>query len=184
LPFPLNKLAGLLDLEQVEKVEWDEHSPHHASVRMRGAPEDEPKKLVIDPEGLAEDKLRRREFAAAQEAALIARGFSKEPALRVMRAAGPGLAVAAVDWAARAVEGHEWGSPHYDMALILLEGALSRTPGGCDRTAGAFHAAGLPEIEWGESFTRWNAANFGRFLSGARSALLSGVFGRRRAKAA
>jgi hypothetical protein len=170
LPFPLNKISTLINLETVEEIDWSEVEHNHAFVKLKGV--DEPQKIVIDQKGLRAEKEARQQFACDQERILIAAGFEKESAKRILSAAGPALAVPAAAWAKKIVEGHEWGSPRYDMALTLLQGALSRAPGGCDRIRALIEAAGLPPVEW-KSHSTWSAANLNRFLKGAQSALLS-----------
>lgn len=118
----------------------------------------------------------RRAFARQVHEKLVGMGFSARRAARIMRAAGPGRAVEAVEWARYALhkiasavdpaesscgEEDEWAQ--FERAMrpfraardaldMLCQGSGGRHGFGRDRTAAALRVLGLPAVD------RWTLA--------------------------
>jgi hypothetical protein len=119
----------------------------------------------FDPE--AQKKKEGREFARAQVDKIIAMGFPKGRAVAIMKAAGPGRAVEAAEWAIKAYS----VIPNADAFDVVL-GNISGTNGfGKDRVLSVLSVLGFPvPAEESASSRRVFAV-----LAGARVAIDNGL---------
>lgn len=110
-------------------------------------------------------KAERKAFARTQINKLVEMGFSRGRAVNIMKAAGPGRCVDAVEWAQYALD--TIGS--VDALDCLLSGAGGTNSFGKDRMEGALRAFGLEPPNVSSS-----GALFA-ILRGAHAALLAGL---------
>jgi hypothetical protein len=153
---------------------WKEERPASAYSRRILSCE-----VVIDPAALRAEVEGRRQFAREQRAHLIALGFSEGAANRIIRAGGPGCAVAAARWAVdwldrltEEAENHDLRYAARELVLTTVAGLL-RPRFACPwrRMAAVLRTVGAPE-DFPGGFCR-----LVKFLRAAEEATLA-YFGR------
>lgn len=107
----------------------------------------------------------RKQFAREQHGRLVAMGFGPRAAACIMRVAGPGRAVAAVEWADKALE--RVGTT--DALDCILRGRGGTNRFGKDRMIAVLQTLGIepPDVD--------SARGLEAILSGAQVALLIGL---------
>lgn len=112
-----------------------------------------------------QEKAKRKQFAREQHERLVTMGFNPKVAARIMHAAGPGRAVAAVEWAYQALETVN----SVDALDCLLCGQGGTHGFGKDRMMASLRAFGIepPEV--------YSARALDAILRGAHAALLAGL---------
>jgi len=134
----------------------------------------------------AEKKAKGKAFARSQIDKLVEMGFSRGCAVKIMRTAGPGRCIQAVEWAYKArdiIAGryrNAWGEAEeasngerlaaaVDALDCLLSGAGGTNGFGKDRMKGVLRAFGLEPPSVSSSRALF------RVLAGAKAALLAGL---------
>lgn len=159
------------------RVLWAERAPHHVFIE-RGGDEDlsswerpSPEQVVVNPEGLEAELTEKKAFAKQQRKHLGDLGFTEQDIQRIISAAGPGRAGAAVHFALRSTDGAPWGTAAVDALLGLIGGFLSpRNCTGHGRISAALDHLGYLVPDAAQTGTRQGLC---KFLRGVQAALLS-----------